>query len=122
MENNFITSIQYLIDYYDLKQICRRQGIIYKRYFLYDQLRKANYSLSAIGRIFNKNHASVLHGLRMHQVYIKSKDKVYLLHTEPIRKHLITIPEEISIKNAVLSSESWEEIIQIKLQITEGYF
>jgi hypothetical protein len=58
----------------------------------------------------------------MHQVYIKSKDKVYLLHTEPIRKHLITIPEEISIKNAVLNSESWEEIIQIKLQITEGYF
>lgn len=122
MENNFIENIQDLIEQYDLKQICRRQDIIYKRYYLYDQLRKANYSLSVIGRIFNKNHASVLHGLRMHQVYTKSKDKVYKMYTADIVNGLVSIPEEKNIKNAVLNSESWEEIVQIKLQITEGYF
>jgi hypothetical protein len=122
MENNFISNVQYLIDFYELKQVCRRQDIIYKRYFLYDQLRKANYSLSSIGRIFDKNHASVLHGIRMHQVYTKSKDKVYKMYTADIANKLITIPQEASIKNAVLNADNWEEIVQIKLQITEGYF
>jgi hypothetical protein len=122
MENNFIANIQYLIEFYELKQVCRRQDIIYKRYFLYDQLRKANYSLSAIGRIFDKNHASVLHGIRMHNVYTKSKDKVYKMYTADIVKRLITIPQEASIKEAVLNADNWDEIVQIKLQITEGYF
>ena len=122
MENNFISNIQYLIDLYELKQVCRRQDIIYKRYFLYDQLRKANYSLSAIGKIFDKNHASVLHGIRMHEVFTKSKDKIYKMYTADIVKKLITIPQEASIKNAVLNADNWDEIIQIKMQIKEGYF
>jgi len=122
MENNFITNIQVLIDQYELKQVCRKQDIIYKRYYLYDQLRKANYSLSAIGRIFDKNHASVLHGIRMHNVYTKSKDKVYKMYTADIVKRLITIPQEASIKEAVLNADNWDEIVQIKLQIKEGYF
>jgi len=122
MENNFIANIQVLIEQYELKQVCRRQDIIYKRYFLYDQLRKANYSLSAIGKIFDKNHASVLHGIRMHEVFTKSKDKIYKMYTADIVNKLITIPQEASIKNAVLNADNWDEIVQIKLQITEGYF
>lgn len=122
MENNFIENIQDLIEQYDLKKKCRRQEVIYKRYYLYNQLRKANYSLGAIGKIFNKDHASVLHGLRMHEVYTLSKDKVYKMFTADIVKGLVTIPEEKNIKNAVLKAEDWEEIIQIKKQILEGYF
>jgi len=122
MENNFIANIQVLIEQYELKQVCRRQDVIYKRYYLYDQLRKANYSLSAIGKIFDKNHASVLHGIRMHDVFTKSKDKIYKMYTADIVQGLITIPQEKNIKNAVLNAENWEEIVQIKLQINEGYF
>lgn len=122
MENNFISNIRDLIDMYELKKVCRKQDIIFKRYYLYDQLRQANYSLTAIGTIFNKNHASVLHGIRMHDIFTKSKDKVYKMYTEDIRKGLITIPEEKNIKNAVLNADNWEEIVNIKNQILEGYF
>lgn len=121
-ENNFIENIQDLIEQFDLKKKCRRQDITYKRFYLYHQLRKANYSLSNIGKIFDKDHASVLHGLRMHEVFTKSKDKIYKMYTADIVKGLVTIPEEKNIKNAVLKAEDWEEIIQIKKQILEGYF
>ena len=121
-ENNFIENVQDLIEQFDLKKKCRKQEVIYKRYYLYNQLRKANYSLGAIGKIFNKDHASVLHGLRMHEVYTLSKDKVYKMFTADIVKGLVTIPEEKNIKNAVLKADDWDEIIQIKKQILEGYF
>jgi hypothetical protein len=43
-------------------------------------------SLNEIGAIFGKDHATILHGIRMHEAWSLLKDKEYLKIIDPIRE------------------------------------
>jgi chromosomal replication initiation ATPase DnaA len=64
---NRIALIHELIEAYDLTSKCRDRGLIYKRAYLYHELRTSGFSLSQIGEIFGKHHATIIHGLRTHK-------------------------------------------------------
>jgi len=63
----------------------RSREIVYKRYFLYAQLRH-DMTYQAIADLFGKDHASVIHGIRIHKAWMAINDKVYLKYTKKIKE------------------------------------
>jgi hypothetical protein len=77
---------KHLIKEYKLHIESRSRPIVYQRYYLYHELRKSC-TLHEIADLFNKDHASVMHGIKMHQAWTSIKDKEYL-------KMIATIKED----------------------------
>jgi hypothetical protein len=84
-----------IIAEYELNTPCRKQEINYKRYYLFDFLYKyRNMPLSMIGEFFNRDHSSVLHGIRQH----------------PLPELIKAKREDISVWNVDLMPMSDEEV------------
>jgi hypothetical protein len=59
--------IEKVIKDFDLKSTCRSKQYIYRRYYLYNQLRELKCTLTEIGEMFGgKHYATVLNGLKQH--------------------------------------------------------
>ena len=119
---DFIQNVIEVVEKYDLKKRSRKQDVIYPRYYIFSLLRDAKYSLSAIGRIFDKDHATVLHGIRMHQLYTKNADKVYEMLIDQVRSEIYITPKEYNLKEEVLKCTSLKKLEIIKKQILENYY
>lgn len=119
---DFIQNVIEVVERHDLKKVSRKQEIIYPRYYIYSLLRDAKYSLSAIGRIFNKDHATVLHGIKMHKLFTRQKDKVYEMLIEQVKSEIYITPKEYNLKEEVLKCTSIKKLEIIKKQILENYY
>jgi hypothetical protein len=105
-----------IINEYQLNTLCRKQEINYKRYYLFDFCYKyRNMPLSMIGEFFNRDHSSVLHGIRQHQWWYSRKDERYLKYIYPLPELIKAKREDISIWNVDLMPISDEEV---KLTLT----
>ena len=80
-----IRIVKYLIKEFSLDTESRSRPLVYQRYYLYHELRK-ECSLNEIGAIFGKDHATILHGIRMHEAWTLIGDKEYLKIIDPIRE------------------------------------
>lgn len=120
--HDFMTNVHAIIQKYNLKQANRKQSVIYKRYYLYHQLHMAKLSLSHIGLLFNKDHATVIHGLKMHKLFWKQKDSIYLHHVEPIIDELNFIPAPRDLRTDVLNCDSMDELLIIKTNIENNLY
>lgn len=85
---NRLEKINDIIEKYSLKNKTRRRDVLFKRYFVYNELRNYGLSLSMIGEIFGKNHATVLHGLRVHKDMLSYRDVDYVAETCAIQAEL----------------------------------
>jgi hypothetical protein len=56
---------------------CRNRELVYKRYYLFSELRK-ELTLEAIARMFEMNHSTVLYGLKQHEMFMKMNDRIYI--------------------------------------------
>jgi chromosomal replication initiation ATPase DnaA len=45
----------------------RHRSYVYKRYYIMYRLNKCKVSLTQIGKMLNRHHATVIHGIRMHR-------------------------------------------------------
>jgi hypothetical protein len=61
----------------NLSRKCRKQDLVYKRYYLFSELRK-ELTLEAIASMFNLNHSTIIHGLNQHDKYMKMNDRIYI--------------------------------------------
>jgi hypothetical protein len=66
-----------------LARKCRKQDVVYKRYYLFSELRK-ELTLESIGNMFNLNHSTILHGLNQHDKYMKMNDRIYINSVAPL--------------------------------------
>ena len=62
----------------------RHRSYVYKRYYVMYRLNKCKVSLTQIGKMLNRHHATVIHGIRMHRRWSRQLDKVYLHEVEPL--------------------------------------
>jgi hypothetical protein len=60
-------TIEEIIEEYGLKSKCRKRELVYTRNILYKHLRNKGMSLQAIGKKFNRDHATVLFGLNQYE-------------------------------------------------------
>lgn len=114
--------VQYIIDKYDLKQKSRYMHVIYRRYYLYKVLKRDGMTLSQIGRLFGKTHASVINGINKHDIYMKYQDSAYLLHTLELREKFVLPQYYKPLKQRVLECNSIEKLEKLKEQIRCNYY
>ena len=69
---------------YQLTNNSRNRSYVYKRYYIMYRLNKCKMSLTDIGKLLNRHHASVIHGIKMHRRWSRMQDKVYLHEIEPL--------------------------------------
>jgi hypothetical protein len=74
-----------IIESFQLNTKSRREDVAYKRYYLYNFLYNHRHmTFSMIGKFFNRDHSSVIHGMREHQYWYSKKDSRYLKYIHPL--------------------------------------
>jgi hypothetical protein len=82
-----IEKIKYMIELHNLISTKRSRGIVYKRYYLFSELKKLGLNLSEIGRMLEKDHVTVMHGLNVDKQF-QNSDKIYDDIIAPIKHYL----------------------------------
>jgi hypothetical protein len=130
---NRLELIHQLIELYKLTDKTRKREIIYKRYFIFNELRQAGLSLMQIGEIFGKNHATIIHGLTVHQDLLRYKDAIYLTETQVLKdtlgdskfpdvKRLFKGEIGADLKRDVMLISSLNSLRSLKRRIKMGYY
>jgi hypothetical protein len=82
-----IEKIKYMIELHNLTTSCRNRDLIYKRAYVYSELRKLGMNLSDIGRLLEKHHATIINGLKVDNQF-QNCDKIYDDIIAPIKDYL----------------------------------
>jgi len=70
---------------YQLNTPSRVEISAYKRYYLYNYMYNYRHmTLSMIGKFFNRDHSSVIHGMKEHSYWYGRKDEIYLKYIHPL--------------------------------------
>ena len=78
--NNTLEQAEFLIKRDNLRIKNRKREVVYKRYYLYYKLHKDGHSISSIGRLFKKHHATIIHGIKAYEMIKRYKDVKQLLN------------------------------------------
>lgn len=121
-----IQQVKELIIQDELATNSRQRDRIYKRSYLYAILREEGWNLSEIGRLFNRDHATVINGLRTYDNYY-GKDKIYdryIKHYDSIFKP--NFDEVMISKDAIfqdiMNCHNTTELRLIKEKIVSGWY
>lgn len=101
----------------------RQRGRIYKRSYLYAILREDGWNLTDIGKLFNRNHATVINALKIHDAFY-GKDKIYdrsIKHYDAIFNPVIEISKD-SIYQDIMNCHNTTELRLIKEKIVKGWY
>lgn len=128
---NKIALIHELIALYDLTNKSRDRGLIYKRAYLYHELRTSGFSLTQIGEIFGKHHATILHGLRTHENLMGYNDEDYKHETIQLKEQLegsvLIFPEESTarkrdLKTDIIEARTIRDFKRIRRRVKLGVY
>lgn len=90
----------------------------YRRMFLSDLLRKQGLTLQAIADVFNRTHATIIHGINAHKYFMKSNDSIYLMH---VQKELDLFTPQFEFKRCIfediLAVNNTTDLMEIKQRI-----
>jgi hypothetical protein len=121
-----IEKVKELIQIDNLDTKDRYRDLIYKRSYLYAILRDEGWNLSQIGRLFKRNHATVINGLKIHDQFF-GKDNIYdryVKHYDSIFKP--SIEEVMLSKDAIfhdiMNCYNTTALAIIKQKIKDGYY
>ena len=112
------SKVNEIIQELQLNSKSRKRENVSKRAFLYNELKTEceGMSLSTIGKMFNRDHATVINGLKTHDYMTSSGDKIYRKETEKIREYFY--PSKLDkyklLKKRILSTKSLTELTIIK--------
>ena len=99
---------------YQLDNNSRNRSYVYKRYYIMYRLNKCNLSLSEIGRMLNRHHATVIHGIKMHRRWSRQQDKVYLHEIESLVQSALNNDYEDKYKVSAVENLNY---INVKIQM-----
>ena len=92
-----IDKIKQLIKEHKLDTNSRARSKTYQRAYLYSLLKEEGLNLSQIGRMFNRDHASIINGLKIHKMFCK-KDVIY---KEAIRVIVVKLESVKQVKPCI---------------------
>lgn len=100
-----INSLTQIIEFHNLRSKSRKRNLVYKRSFLCRTLRDMNFTLSFIGDLINKDHATVIHALKVYDDNVNYIDFVEYIGELPadIEKCFIDTAEFAPISNKKIS-------------------
>lgn len=116
MKEQLLEKVKEAIERDDLASPNRHQQFHYRRIFLYALLRKHGLNLSKTGLLFNRNHATIINGLRIYDQI--RKDSVFLSYVESYHRefsefyHVNT--KTWNLEEEVLACESYWQMVQLQ--------
>jgi hypothetical protein len=108
--------IKYIEDN-NLKTRHRYREYSYKRFYLYNLLRNEGFTFYDIADMFNRNHASVIHGLKTHKDLMSTKDKIYMEYIDELMLIFESNHKEYNLIDDVMNCYSLERLKKIKFRI-----
>lgn len=66
--------IKHIIKRDELNKPCRKRVKVHKRMFLFNLMKDQNYNLKTIGKFFNKDHSTVIHGIKSYHNLLNVND------------------------------------------------
>jgi IS30 family transposase len=103
---------------YQLDNNYRYRDCVYKRFYVMYRLQKCKLSLTKIGELLNRHHATVIHGIRMHRRWSRMNDEVYLNSIEAIKAAANELNYEDKYK---VSAVEQFNCINLKIQMPWKY-
>jgi IS30 family transposase len=82
------------------------------------RLNKCKVSLTQIGKMLNRHHATVIHGIRMHRRWSRMQDKVYLHEIEPLVQTAKDLDYEDKYKVSAVENFNY---INVRIQMPWDY-
>lgn len=123
MTNEIVEKVQELIQRDGLSRKTRKREIVYKRAYLMHVLRCQELTFKAIGKIFNKEHATVIFHCNMVDHYLnKTRDDIFI---NIVQEYLQVfegtkyLPEHWDLEYDVMNCNSTYELKLIKERILE---
>ena len=121
-----VEKIEQLIEQYDLASKSRERDKVYFRSYIYWLLREDGWIMSDIGNLFNRDHATVINGLKVHEAYYK-KDKVYMRFVRKLDEIFNPSIDEIMIAkdtifHDIMNCHNTTELRLIKEKIVTGWY
>jgi IS30 family transposase len=118
-----IDKIKELIEKDGLVTKSRHRNLIDKRSYLYYALKEEGFSLQRIGKLFNKNHATILNGIKKHHFYTLTNDYSYNENTKDYKSQLqLQIIPARSLQDDVLRCTNTTELKLIQERIIMGKY
>lgn len=92
---NVVSIVEEIIEVEDMTFKNRTSCKAHQRYYLMNFLRQnTTLSLTTIGKLFDRDHATVMNGIKRHDEFMQYNDKFYKQNVESIKLYL----EEALIK------------------------
>lgn len=117
-----MTDILQYIEDNNLTSRHRYRHYTYKRFYLYNLLREEGLTLYEIARIFKRDHASVIHGLKVHNDLISVNDRIYLDTLEELMLIFENYHEEHKLVEDVMNCFSLKQLKKIKFRIKNNLY
>jgi hypothetical protein len=123
---DIIQQVKELIQRDNLDSKDRYRDMIYKRSYLYAILRDEGWHLSKIGRLFKRNHATVINALKIHDQFFgndKLYDRTIRQYVNELGKFSIQIDEDKpTIFQDIINCHNTTALAIIKQKIKDGYY
>lgn len=113
--------IQY-IEENNLKRKDRYRHIVYKRYYLSHLLRNNGLTLQEIGKIFNKDHATIIYGIKIHKDFMSINDSIYIQHTEQERLKFESLDHKYNLVDDIMNCYTIPVLKKIKFRIKNNLY
>jgi len=130
---NRVELLKEVIEKYTLTDTTRKRDVLFKRYYVYNELRECGFSLSQIGCLFNKHHATILHGLRIHKDLTSYRDVDYVAETCALQAYLdgAELPDvskvfktqkDYDLKTDILKAHNLASFKRVQRRIKMGFY
>ena len=117
-----IELIKEIIEQDGLAQKNRKREIVHRRIYLFRKLREDGHTLKGIGSLFNMNHATILHGLRLYQDLTDINDKVFLHDIEYYKLLLSLELPELDLRKEIKEAKNLKDLRKIQLRIRNKFY
>ena len=117
-----IDIIKQYIQEHELDVPNRNFAITYQRYYLYALLRTQGMPFQHIGLMFNKHHASVIHGIDCHNNWMKQHDELYLYCTLKLREEFPFEKYYKPLQKKVIECKNMKELNKLKSLINKNIY
>ena len=120
---DIIQQVKELIQIDRLDSKDRYRDMVYKRSYLYAILRDEGWHLSKTGRLFNRNHATIINALKVHDAFY-GRDKIYMRnvkHYDLIFRPIIEVQKD-TIFDDVMNCHNTTALKIIKDKIIAGEY
>lgn len=120
-----IERIKQIIEDEQLKKLSKDPEKVYRRWFFYCFLRRQKFYLREIAQIFDKHHATIIHGIKQAEFFEKQKDELYFLHTKDLFQEFndkTLFFEKRNLIEDIQNAKSFQDLCKIKRRIDQNIY